>query len=170
MIQAEDATRMLLIAAGLALFGIGCMQDWALRLVPNRVPAAIAVIGVLLRLNDGTLLGGLLAGTIVFVIATLCWLRGWLGGADVKLFAAGTLLMTPSSAPSFVLASCLAGGILAVAYVALSRIVPKPPSGRPRSRLRRYLRLEQRRLHRRGPLPYATAIAAGAAFILLRGS
>ncbi len=145
------------------------MQDWAVRLVPNRIPATIAVTGLLLRIMDGTMVAGLVAAAVVFAIAVVCWRRGWLGGADVKLFTAGALLVAPRAATGFVLASCLAGGILALAYVMLSCVVPPPAAGRPASLLRRYFRLEQRRLRRRGPLPYATAIAAGAAFILLRG-
>jgi prepilin peptidase CpaA len=159
----------MLLSTGLALFALASVQDWALRLVPNRIPAAIAVIGLLLRLRDGTVPLALLDGGVVFALAALCWRRGWLGGADVKLFAAGAVLVPPGSAAGFVVASCLAGGILALAYPVLACIVPPPAATRPITRLRRYLRLEQRRLRRRGPLPYATAIAAGATFILLRG-
>lgn len=153
----------------MALFAVACLQDWAMRLVPNRVPAAIACLGVALRLIDGTLLTGLGAAFVVFFVAALCWRRGWLGGADVKLFGAGALLVAPSAALGFVLASCIAGGVLAILYAALGRLVPPPAATRPLSQLRRYLRVEQRRMKRRGPLPYATAIAAGATFVLLGG-
>ena len=164
-----DTMHLLLLSAGLALFGLACLQDWAMRLVPNRVPAAIALLGLVLRLVDGTLLLGLLAAFIVFFIAAFCWRRGWLGGADVKLFGAGALLVPPGAASGFVLVSCIAGGILAILYTIAARFVPPPAPVRPLSQLRRYLRLEQRRLQRRGPLPYATAIAAGATFVLLGG-
>ena len=156
-----------LLASGLALFALACLQDWAMRMVPNRVPACIALLGLCLRCLDGTLLWGLLAAFIVFAIAVFCWRRGWLGGADVKLFGAGALLVPPAGASGFVLASCLAGGVLALVYAAIGRMVPPPAAQRPPSQLRRYLRVEQRRLQRRGPLPYATAIAAGATFVLL---
>ena len=138
-----------------------------MRLVPNRVPAAIAVLGLALRITDGTVLSGLLAASVVFAVAAFCWRRGWLGGADVKLFGAGALLVPPGAASGFVLVSCLAGGVLAILYATLARFAPPPASVRPLSRLRRYLRVEQRRLQRRGPLPYATAIAAGAIIVVL---
>ncbi len=169
MVDHYNTLHLLLCSAGLALFGLACMQDWAIRLVPNRIPIAIAAIGLVLRAAEGTLLTGLLAAATVFSLAVLCWRQGWIGGADVKLFTAGTILVTPGSAAGFILVSCLAGGVLAVAYAAVSCLVPAPSPNRPTGRLRRYLRLEQRRLRRRGPLPYATAIAAGAAFILAQG-
>ena len=164
-----NPSQLLLQSVGLALFGVACLQDWALRLVPNRVPLAIAAVGLCLQATDGTLLPALIAAVVVFFAAAFCWRRSWLGGADVKLFGAGALLVPPHAAIGFVLATCVAGGLLALVYALASRLVPAPSRVRPLTRLHRYLRLEQRRLRRRGPLPYATAIAAGAAFISLRG-
>ena len=163
-------SQFLLLCAGLTLFCLACLQDCAMRLVQNRVPAAIAAIGLALRLSNGTALAGVLMAGAVFAGAVYCWKRGWLGGADVKLLGAGALLVPPGAVTSFVLATCLAGGLLALAYAGLSRITPAPSAIRPTTHLRRYLRLEQRRLRRRGPLPYATAIAAGATFVLLGGA
>ena len=162
--------QFMMLSAGLALFGLACLQDCAMRLVPNSVPAAIAVTGLALRLGDGTALAGVLMAAAVFGGAFFCWRRGWLGGADVKLLGAGALLVPPGAVTTFVLATCLAGGLLALGYAALSHIAPPPSPVRPATHLRRYMRLEQRRLRRRGPLPYATAIAAGATFVLLGGA
>ena len=161
-------TQLALLSAGLGLFGAACLQDWAVRLVSNRIPAAIALAGLGLRMLDGSAVAGLLAAFAVFAMAAFCWRQGWLGGADVKLFGAGALLVPPQGVAGFVLLTCVAGGILALGYAALGRLVPPPAAGaRPRNRLRRYVRLEQLRLRRRGPLPYATAITAGAICILL---
>ena len=167
--QSLSQVQLLLQSSGLALFGIACLQDWAMRLVPNRVPLGIFSVGLGLRLADGTLLQGLAASALVLLLTALCWRRGWLGGADVKLFAAGAMLVAPSSTPTFILASCVAGGVLALAYIGMSFVAPAPSPGRPLTRMRRYARLELRRLHRRGPLPYATAISVGVAFVLLGG-
>ena len=157
-----------LLGMGIVLLGLACLQDWALRLVSNRIPAAIAVSGFVIRCIDGTILAGLSASAIVFLVAAGCWRRGWLGGADVKLFGAGAMLVPPGAVTGFVLATCLAGGVLALLYAAAGQIVPAPAAGpRPPGRFRRYLRMEQQRLRRRGPLPYATAIAAGALFVLM---
>lgn len=164
-----DHLALLLQWAGLGLFAAASLQDLAYRLVPNTVPGLIAGLGLALRLLGGTVLPGLAAAATVFVLAALCWRRGWLGGADVKLFGAGALLVPPGAAAGFVLATCLAGGVLAIAYWALGRLVAPPPPERPRARLARLARVERRRLRRGGPLPYALALASGACFILAGG-
>lgn len=152
------------------MLGVACLQDWTVRLVANRIPAGIAVLALGLRGLDGTVLPGLLACGCVFAAALFCWRRGWLGGADVKLLAAAALLLPPAAAPDYVLATCVAGGVLALLYAAAGFLVPAPrPGPRPHSLLARYWRMEQRRLRRRGPLPYATAITAGVAIILTGG-
>ncbi len=153
--------------AGVALFGLAATQDMALRLVPNAVPLAIAGLGATLRVLDNNLPIGLAAAAAVFLMAALCWRRGWLGGADVKLFGAGALLVQPNAAFGFVLASCLAGGVLAIGYWLLGRVTASPATERPSGLLRRIVRIERRRLRRGGPLPYAVAIAAGACFTLI---
>lgn len=55
--------------ASAGFFGLAALQDIALRLVPNGVPLAIAAVGVALRVMDGNLLAGLVAGVGVFVTA-----------------------------------------------------------------------------------------------------
>jgi len=157
------------LAAGLVLLFAACLYDWALRLVPNVIPLGLAASGITLRLLTATLPSGLFAGLAVFVLAALCWRRGWLGGADVKLLGAGAMLVAPQAVFGFVLATCLAGGCLALLYLLAGVMTPLPgPKPAGAGLLRRLVRLEQRRLLRRGPLPYATAIAAGACFVLVR--
>jgi hypothetical protein len=46
-------------------------------------------------------------------------------------------------------------------------MAPRPPAARPSGLVRRALRCELRRLRRRGPLPYAAAIAAGGVFAIV---
>jgi hypothetical protein len=47
--------------------------------------------------------------------------------------------------------------------------VARPRAGRPAGLLRRVWRTERYRMHRRGPLPYASAIAAAALLTLVGG-
>ncbi len=109
----------------------------------------------------------MVAGLVVFVLAAICWRRGWMGGGDVKLLAAAAIAVPPSLVLSFITAVALCGGVLALLYLVAGRMVAPPPASRPRSLLARALRVEQWRIRRGGPLPYACAIAAGGLFILL---
>ena len=152
---------------GAVLFGVAAAQDIAVRLVPNAVPLAIAGSGAALRALDGSLPLGVAASGAVFVTAALCWRRGWLGGADVKLFGAGALLVPPGLAFSFVLTTCLAGGVLSVAYLVAGKLAASPAPVRPAGLVARVARLERRRLRRGGPLPYAVALMAGALITLI---
>ena len=98
----------------------------------------------------------------MLLLLGLLWLRGYMGGGDVKLIPAVSLIMPPSSVPHYVLSVALAGGVLALIYLVLSRVMSRPASGPRNGLLARIVKAETWRMHRRGPLPYAVAIAAGA--------
>ena len=146
------------------------VHDIAFRTVPNWIPAALLLAGGLIRGLNGTLVPGLAVASLMFLGAVFCWRRGWLGGGDVKLLAATTLVVPPALAISLLLDVALAGGILAVLYLLLSRLPHPSFSGpRPPGLLRRVWRAERYRISRRGPLPYASAIVAGALLVLFKG-
>jgi prepilin peptidase CpaA len=63
----------------------------------------------------------------------------------------------------------LAGGALALGFLGLRPFVPAAPGPRPAVLLARVLRAEGWRIRRRGPLPYAVAIAIAGAASLLSG-
>jgi prepilin peptidase CpaA len=89
------------------------------------------------------------------------WVRGWLGGADVKLLGAAAVAVAPGSVGSLLLGVSLAGGVLALVYLALSRLVHRPPPGPRKHFLTKLVKAELWRIHRQAPLPYAVAIATG---------
>ena len=91
---------------------------------------------------------------------------GQMGGGDVKLLGATAIVIAPAAAGSFLLAVSLSGGVLAMAYLAGRVLLPRPTVRRPTRLLPRVLRVEAWRIHHRGPLPYACAIAAGTIFVL----
>lgn len=157
------ADTLTLAAASLLL--LAACADVLTRLIPNAIPVALAVLGFGLRLIDGSWPLALLAGGIVFAIAFACWLRGWMGGGDVKLLGACALLVPPASVIPMVTLIAIAGGVLAFVYLAASRLVPRPAplpaAQRPRGFLGRALRAERWRLARGTALPYAVAIALG---------
>ena len=156
---------MLVFASGL-IFVAAALHDVASRTLPNGMAVALALVGLLARLLDRTLILGVICGFVVFAGAAFCWRRGWMGGGDVKLIGAAGIAVPPHLVLSFLVVMSLSGAGLAVVYL-IGRSLPAPRSGaRPGTLLRRILRVERWRLHRGGPLPYACAIAAGGVFVL----
>jgi prepilin peptidase CpaA len=143
-----------LLAAGL--------HDAALRTIPNWIPASLATGGLVLRIQDGNAIAGLGIAALLLIILGVLWLRGFIGGGDMKLIPAVALVLPPSGTPGFILSVALAGGVLALIYLALSFVVPRPEPGPRHGFLARVRKAEAWRLHRHGPLPYALAIAGGA--------
>lgn len=77
---------------------------------------------------------------------------GWLGGGDVKLFAAVALWFDFSAILQLTLYIAAAGGALAVMLTLLRRAVPAGVRDR----------FDWAMFERRGPIPYGVAIAVGA--------
>jgi prepilin peptidase CpaA len=150
--------------AGLLL--LAAARDIMTRTVPNWMSVALAALCTGLAATGFHLVWGLGFGLAIFAVCLLCWLRGWMGGADVKLLGATAIAVGPADAETFLLAVTLFGGILAVAYLAGRFVLRRPAPGRPQRLLPRVLRIEAWRIRRRGPLPYACAIAAGTMFVL----
>ncbi len=152
------------------LLTAAALHDLALRTVPNGLVAALAGCAAALAVLQHRLLPSAAVAAVVLAVAALLWLRGHMGGADVKLLAASALLVAPASVPSMLLATVIAGGALCLPYLSGRRLLARPAPGRPADLLPRLLRCERWRLRRRGPLPYAVAIAAGTVFVLLQGA
>lgn len=150
-----------LFAGGCLMLLVAAAHDVAFRTVPNLVSAVLLALGIALRLESGGLGLSLVLGLCVLVVTGLFWRFGWMGGGDVKLLAAAAVFVPPALVPALLLGTAVAGGVLALLYLAVGRMVPKPDAVRPAALWRRVLRCELWRLRRRGPLPYAAAIAAG---------
>jgi prepilin peptidase CpaA len=155
------------------LLGIASLNDVATRTIPDLTPVGLAVIGIAVRLADGSAVTALCTSTAVFVLGALCWRFGALGGGDVKLLAACAWLVPPALVPELLLLTALAGGVLACVYLALSRLArtpqTAPSAGRTRSLVRRIWRAEWWRIRRRAALPYGCAIAVATLFMLSHG-
>jgi len=154
--------------AGLLLAG-AALHDVALRTIPNAASIGLIVVGVALRLQYGGIGWSVLLAALVFAGAVFCWRRGWFGGGDVKLLAATVLVVPPLQVGSLLVLTAQCGGVLAVLYLILSRVVRRPAPGRPLGALRRILRAERWRICRGAPLPYGFAIAAGGITLLIKG-
>ena len=145
------------------------LNDIAFRTVPNWMSATLLTLGLGIRALDGGLLPGLLACVLILLGAGFCWRRGWLGGGDVKLLAACGVLVPPALSGVMLLDVALAGGLLAVLYLVLGQVLTAPGTDCPPGRLRGVLWEERHRIHSRSPVPYASAIAAGALLVLFHG-
>jgi len=156
----------ILLAGAAALLLGAALHDLACRTIPNWIPAALALDGLALRVLSGQVLGGIVSGAVVFAGAALLWRRGLMGGGDVKLLGAAALVVPAGLALILILAVALAGGVLALIYLALRRLVSAPRAGRPAGALARIARVERRRIRQCRSLPYGCAIAAGAFFVL----
>jgi prepilin peptidase CpaA len=89
---------------------------------------------------------------VILVLGTAAFSAGWLGGGDVKLFAAAGLWLDFRSAVGFVALVFLAGGLVAIAYL-LSRPL-------------------RRKAGKGAQIPYGIAIAIGmtATILLAHGT
>ncbi len=166
------------LGSGLLVLLGAALHDVAARTVPNRACLLIAAAGLVVQAVQGSLLVSIPAALAVFVVAALCWRRGWMGGGDVKLFGAVSLLIPPEGILAMLCATALAGGGLAVVYLvgrrygrgrSRSGLMPALGRSRPATVLRRVMRAEGWRLRRGGPMPYAVAIACGTFYVLSHG-
>ena len=163
--------KAVLIVGALTLV-YAALHDVAARTIPNTASVILAVLGIATHVADGTILLSLLIAAIVFTVCALCWMRGWMGGGDVKLLTAAALFVLPGSVGLMIVATSMFGGGVAVIYLVAREIVrriPPPKGPPPRNFLARVLRAEHWRLLRGAPLPYGSAIAAGTLFSLFPG-
>jgi len=156
-----------LVAIPLLLFAAA--RDVATRLIPDTVSIAIAVAGLLVRLSEGWSEAGysLLLGACLFALLLPLAARGLLGGGDVKLMSAMAVGLAPFDTWRFIVATVFAGGILGIAYILGRYLVPQTRVAGGGTLLRRVMAVEAWRMRRRGPLPYAVAIAVGGILVLL---
>ena len=160
------------LTVGAALLVFAALHDFAARTIPNFVCAAVAVLGLLLRVADDQLVPAVLISAVIFALCTACWLRGWMGGGDVKLLTAAALFVPPMTVGNMIVATSLFGGVVAICYL-VARYFAQRVTLRlhpaPRHFLARVLRAEHWRLLRGSPLPYGSAIAAGTLSVIISG-
>ncbi len=131
----------------IALFSAAAITDLRSRRIPNLLSAGLALVG-LARIAAGFATGGaagagvdLAAAVAVFAVAAVAFQFRLLGGGDVKLIGAGALWLGADALARFLATTALAGGLLAIVYLAGMRLFP--PKGEEPG------------------LPYGIAIAVG---------
>jgi prepilin peptidase CpaA len=152
-----------MLLATTAILAVAVWSDLATRTVPDWCSIALLALGIAIRLMEGpaAALSSIAFALVIGAGFLFLHARGLIGGGDVKLIAALAVGTAPAAMPDLLFAIGLAGGALGVAYLLLSRVMPRPAL-RPHAALpMRVAVVEANRIARRGPLPYALAIAAG---------
>ncbi len=116
--------------------------------------AAGAFLAVAMNGPAGDLWQNLLLFSAVLGLGTLLFVRGWMGGGDVKLLAACSLWFNLDQGWKMLVAVAIAGGIEAL-LVMLLRALPWPTSLRDRLLV----------LRRDEEIPYGVAIGAGVVLV-----
>jgi prepilin peptidase CpaA len=143
------------------------VSDVRTRKIPNALPITLAVFGLAMGALGGWrgFASSLAAGLLLLVIGTLPFGLGLIGGGDIKLLAACGSVFGLSQVLPLVLYTALMGGVLALVVAAVT--------GELRAVLARVRHAVAPQLGGPGPLtkrlrlPYAVAIAAGVAWMLL---
>jgi prepilin peptidase CpaA len=155
--------------ASLVLLLVAAATDLKDRRIPDEVAIAIAAIGLAqgLLVRAGSLWLSLVVASVVFCGLAVLSHHRIIGGGDVKLVSAATLLVPPTQVGQLLIDIALAGGVLGCLYLVarlVLRTLPTPavspitlPSGFIGA-----INTERRRIAAGGPMPYALAILGGA--------
>ena len=149
MIAIAEGPSYLLAVLLISLVGAAIFDIWK-RQVPNIAVIAAGLSGLaafLLTGNGAQIWQPLLAAIAIIVIGVPLFARQWVGGGDIKLLAAAACWFTVKGALQFLASTLLAGGALALSFLAI-RLVAGGKASRSTQ----------------GGIPYAVAIAIGAAF------
>jgi prepilin peptidase CpaA len=148
----DAAPLWLLIVLGCAM-AAAAVEDAARLRISNLTVLVVLVAAIAAMLIAGpswALWQNLLVFAVMLGLGTVAFSGGWLGGGDVKLFAAAALWFDLRSAPAFVVIVLVSGGVVAVAYL-LSRPFRRVPPAAKKDRR----------------VPYGIAIAVGALAMIL---
>ncbi len=168
-----------MIYLGLACMSalVGAVYDWRYRRIPNTLTGPLALLGLTVHLALGgwlSVAAALLAGLAAGGVFLLFFLAGGMGGGDVKLVAAVSCCAGLHYVAGILIATALAGGVMALALALVSGKARQTVSNigsllfhhasaglgpHPNLNLRNISTLR---------LPYGVAICAGTTMTLLR--
>jgi prepilin peptidase CpaA len=157
--------------AGFAVL-TGCAgTDLKDRRIPNELVAAVAIIGLVqgLALRPGWVWLSLLVAAILFCGLGILSHHRVIGGGDVKLISAVTMLVPPERAGHLLIEIALAGGGVSCCYLAarygLKKLSPAPSSApavdRRDAGFAATMEAERVRIAAGDPMPYAIAVLGG---------
>lgn len=108
-------------STAMAAMAVAALSDVRRRIIPNEFVLVVALSGLVLRGLPSEF--GPLAASVGLAVGLLLALgelsrHGIIGGGDAKLIAAASLVLPASSVPTQIMYIALAGGVVAVAYLA----------------------------------------------------
>jgi len=137
---------------------IAALSDLLTMRIPNWISSALiigfVVLGLLMGMTWQMASAHLMTGVLALAVCFGLFSGGFLGGGDAKLIAAVSLWIGWTNAASFILATALFGGILAMMILSCRRF-PLPASLMSQAWI-------QRIALGPGAIPYGIAIAMGA--------
>jgi prepilin peptidase CpaA len=158
-------------AVALIALAASAWTDLKHRIIPDELVGLTAASGLGLSLAlrpDDTWIGMLAAALILFGLGTLAHC-GLIGGGDVKLISAATLLVPPGHIGALLLLIALSGGFLSGAYLVARAMLRRSHAGGPTPgdddalEAGGWFSNECARIAAGGPMPYALAILGGVA-------
>ena len=173
-----DAINDVSLLAGLAVLTASAGTDLKERQIPNELAAAVAAVGLVqgLALRPGQVWLSLVVALVVFCgLGVLSHYR-IIGGGDLKLISAVTLLVPPERVGQLLIEIALAGGVVACFYLlagyALRSLSATPSlaadAAGPEAGFALAIRTERDRIAAGGPMPYALAVLGGALIYVTR--
>jgi prepilin peptidase CpaA len=159
------------MVTSMALLGaclLAACSDLAVRRIPNALTFGVAVLAVGIAALHGpwSVVTALILYVAVFVAGSVPYGRGWIGGGDVKLLAAGAAIAGWPAATTFLLGTAIAGGLLSVIELARQRRLGLTLNRFALAAAAGDIGSSMETDTARTKLPYALAIAAGALALL----
>src|SRR5882672_11806849 len=100
--------------------------DIATRLIRNEICLALALLGIASQLASPMQVAeSLIAATILLLLLLSIYLRGWIGGGDVKLLVALAIGLPMMGVIQLLTITALAGGVVALVHL-MMRLLPYP--------------------------------------------
>jgi prepilin peptidase CpaA len=161
--------------ASLIVLGASAGTDLKDRIIPNELVAALAAIGLAQGLASRP---GLVWLSLLVAVGVFCGLGIFahykiIGGGDLKLMSAVTLLVPPDRVGLLLIEIALAGGLLSCFYLAArcwlksqSAVAKAAPS---EGGFVRMIRMERARIAAGESMPYALAVFGGVGIYIARG-
>ncbi len=163
----------------LIVLSVSAATDLKDRIIPNELVVTVAALGLLqsLAFAPELILRSTLAALLVFFVLAPFAYNKIIGGGDLKLISATTLLVPPTHVGMLLLQIALVGGALSCLYIAaryllqnLHRVdVAAEVATSPAANFATVVEKERGRILAGGPLPYAVAVLGGVIVYIATG-